>query len=292
MAFCTNCGATVNGAFCTKCGAPANAAAQAAPPPPPPQAAPPAYAPPVYAQPPAQAPMQAMPPAAVSAPRKTSPLVWILVVVLGLFVLGGVATVGGLWYVAHRVKQAGFDPELMQRNPGLAISKMIAAANPDVEVVTTDEGKGTVTLREKSTGKVVTLNFDDVKNGKISFSAEGNDGGTATVEIGGDAAAKAPSWVPAYPGATSSGGLSLRGSGATGEGGSFVFSAKDAPPKVIAFYQQRLQAEGMTVNQSSVGDSGGTVNAEDAASQRTVAVVVAPDGYGGSSVNVTFGTKR
>src|ERR1700676_1184930 len=38
MAFCSNCGAEVQGRFCAKCGTPA--AAAAAPPPPPPQSAP------------------------------------------------------------------------------------------------------------------------------------------------------------------------------------------------------------------------------------------------------------
>lgn len=56
MAFCSNCGAEVQGRFCAKCGSPAGAgsgpAASAPPPPPPPQ---PSYAPPQqqsYAPPP------------------------------------------------------------------------------------------------------------------------------------------------------------------------------------------------------------------------------------------------
>jgi hypothetical protein len=41
--------------------------------------------------------------------RKTSPIVWILVIVLGFFVLGGVAVVGMAAYVAHRARQAGLE---------------------------------------------------------------------------------------------------------------------------------------------------------------------------------------
>jgi hypothetical protein len=91
MAFCTACGATVTGAFCNQCGTPAagaGAGAQPAPPSP-------------YGQP--------MPTGALPLARKTSPVVWILVIVLGFFVLGGIAIVGMAAFVAHRARQAGLD---------------------------------------------------------------------------------------------------------------------------------------------------------------------------------------
>jgi hypothetical protein len=43
--------------------------------------------------------------AGAPAARKTSPIVWILVIFLGLMVLGGVAVVGTVAYVAHRARQ-------------------------------------------------------------------------------------------------------------------------------------------------------------------------------------------
>jgi hypothetical protein len=97
MPFCTKCGANVTGTFCTQCGTPAAGAAASAPPTPPPAMAAP------YAQP-------YQPPVAPGAPvvvvRKTSPIVWVLVIVLGLFVLGGISVAAFLGYVAHRVHQA------------------------------------------------------------------------------------------------------------------------------------------------------------------------------------------
>jgi len=88
MPFCTNCGADVPGAFCSQCGTPVAGAAASAPPPPP-NAAP--YSP------------------AAPAPvvRKTSPLVWVLVIILGLFVLGGIGIFGIGAYLVHRVHRAG-----------------------------------------------------------------------------------------------------------------------------------------------------------------------------------------
>src|SRR4051812_39175440 len=110
MAFCTTCGRAASGRFCETCGIPVGAAA-----------APPA------------APLPT-----ASAPRKTSPIVWILLglgVMIVLFV--GALTIGGI-FIVHKAKQAGLDPELWQRNPGVAVTKMLAAANPDAEIVSLD----------------------------------------------------------------------------------------------------------------------------------------------------------
>ena len=90
MAFCTICGANVTAAFCSQCGAPAAGAAA----PPPPQTQPTAAP---YGQP---------QPYAAPTARKTSPIVWVLVIVLGLFVLGGISVAVFLTYVVHRVHQA------------------------------------------------------------------------------------------------------------------------------------------------------------------------------------------
>src|ERR1700733_5329648 len=112
MAFCTNCGATVPGAFCQNCGTPVASAGAAG------------------ARPPAAAPGP-LPQPLPAAQRRTSPIVWILVIVLGLFVLAGIGTIAAGYFLVHKVRQAGFDPELMQRNPGLAVSKMIATMAPN-----------------------------------------------------------------------------------------------------------------------------------------------------------------
>ena len=275
MAFCTNCGATVNGAFCVQCGTPASAAGQ-------PGAAPASAPPPAM-----QAAPQPVPGAVV--PRKTSPIVWVLVGVLGLFVLLGVAAVGTLRYFVHK---AGIDPELMQRNPGLAVSKMIAAANPDVEVLSTDDSAGKITVRDRKTGKVVSMTFDDAKNGKFSFQATGDDGKTARVEIGANSG-KLPSWVPAYPGAEAKGTFSIKGDDGNGqgEGGSFSFTTPDSPAKVKAFYEDKCKQAGMKVNLTLNSDQGGMMVATDEDERHTLTVNVA-GGSNETTVSVIYGAKR
>jgi len=235
-----------------------------------------------------------MPPAipAGGTPRKTSPIVWVLVVVLGLFVLGGIAAVGTGLFIVHTARRAGIDSDLMRRNPGLAVSKMIATANPDAEVLNTDEGAGTITVRDKRTGKVVTMSFDQAKSGNFTFSATGDDGKTASVEIG-SGASKLPSWVPAYPGAAAKGTFAVKGDGGngTGEGGSFAFTTPDAPAKVKSFYEEKCKEAGMHVKVTVHGDQGGMIVASDEADQRSLHITVA-GGDAETTVNVIYGSKK
>lgn len=93
MAFCSTCGTIVTGTFCTKCGAPAGAAQ-------------------------AQAPA-----ASTGAPvqRRTSPIVWVLVVILGLIVLCGLGAAGVGFLVLHHARQAGVSFD-RTRGGGFAIT--------------------------------------------------------------------------------------------------------------------------------------------------------------------------
>jgi hypothetical protein len=79
MAFCSTCGANMTGAFCAKCGTPAGVAQARAP----------------------------MAPVGAPVARHTSPIVWVLVVILGLFVLCGLGAAGIGFLVLHRARQAG-----------------------------------------------------------------------------------------------------------------------------------------------------------------------------------------
>jgi hypothetical protein len=213
-----------------------------------------------------------------------------LVIILGLFVLGGIATVGAGLFFVHKARQAGFDADLIRGNPGLAMSKMIAAANPDVEVLSTDEGAGKITMRDKKTGKVVTMSFDDARKGKFSFTAQGDDGKTASLEIGAGAD-KLPSWVPAYPGANVAGSFAIKGDSSEGNGGNFSFDTPDAPAKVMSFYQDKCKELGIKVKMTTTTNQGGVISAADDDNSRTLLVAVG-SGSSGTTVNVTYGLKK
>jgi hypothetical protein len=288
MAFCTVCGASVNGVFCTQCGTPAGQAGAAQRPPMP------APAPPMPAPAPQMAapvPSQVLPPGPPPG-RKTSPIVWILVIVLGIAVLATVAVVGAGFFFVHKAKQAGLDPSLIQKNPGMAIARMMAAANPDTEVVSTDENAGTITVRDKKTGKVITMTFDQVKSGGLKFTAKDEKGETAVMEFGGSTG-KLPAWIPAYPGAEVKGTFTMRGDGGDGmgEGGNFGFTTKDSPAQVEEFYQEKAKELGMKVNLTTHADKGGMIMAADEDNKRTLTVVIAGEADE-TTVNVTYGLKR
>jgi len=283
MPFCANCGAQVAGKFCTKCGAPVSAGETPA-----------AAAAPVSGPPPAPlaSPTQAAPatPTAPTAPRKTSPIVWILLAVVGLFVLGGIAVVGTGLFLVHKVRESGLDPELMRTKPGLAMAKLLAATNPDVEVVTVDDAKGTITLRQKSTGKTTTIDFDQAKRGKFTFREDGGE----SVTIGGNQGTL-PAWLPAYT--NSNPRTNFSASGMQGSSASFTFETRDRPQDVVAFYQDGLRQQGFHITATSTSQNGaflsGLVSAEDETNRRTVVMTARSNSSGssGTTVSVTYHQK-
>ena len=268
MAFCTICGATVQGAFCQQCGTPSSAAAG--------QPAAPQAAPPVAPQ------AQWGAPGTAPVARKTSPIVWILLGVVGLFVLGVIGLVATGLFVAHSVVN----------NPGLVLGKIITAANPDAEVLSTDPRSQTMRIRDRKTGEEFTFSFDDVKQGRLKFSAKGKNGEVADMEIGGGEG-KLPAWVPAYPGAKAQGNITAKGDSGdgVGEGGVVTFTTSDAPSKVTAYYEAKLKDMGMTVELSAISDNGGMVTGADESGKRTLSVMVGGGG-GETSMTVTYGRKR
>jgi hypothetical protein len=275
MAFCTSCGAQVKGAFCEQCGKPVGAAAAGSAPAVAPSA-PPAMTPPPMSPPPMQAaPVGAAP---QMATKKTNPLVWILLVVLGLIAVGMVGCGIFVWYVA--------------RNPGVALAKMITASNPDLDVVSTDTGAGTMTIRDKKTGEEVTMSFDDIKGGKFRMRAIGKHGEVANVEIGAGAG-KVPSWVPVYPGARAQGNFTATGDDGSGRGagGVVTYESPDAPEKVTEFFKDKVNSLGMKMVSEFASAEGGMMIAQDEDEKRTLHVSVGKTGSG-STIGVTFGEKK
>jgi len=274
----------MSGEFCTTCGTRVKAGDA-----------------PAAAAVPQASPVQSAPP----VPRKTSPIVWILVAVLGLFVLGGIAVVGTGLFLVHKAKQAGLDPELMRNNPGLAAAKLLTATNPDLEVVSTDDRRGLITIRQRSTGKIMIMNFDDIKRGRLTFKEDGKD--AVTLEAHGDGntgslqmksgsesltmgtnQATVPAWIPAYPNSKPASTFSMNTK--DGTSASFMFQTPDAATDVVAFYERELKQNGFRINATTTSDSGGLVSGDDAANKRTVLVTVGNDNKG-TTVSLTYSQK-
>jgi hypothetical protein len=219
------------------------------------------------------------------AAKKTSPLVWILAGIGGFIVLCmvGCGIIG--YFAMHKLKDAGFDSDLMKKNPGLAMTKMVTALNPNFDVVSTDDRAGTVTVREKSTGKTVTYKFDPDKKSLVIIGSDG-----AEMKIGsGAAATPMPAWAPVYPGSSPQGSYSVQST--EGNSGTFTFKTPDAASKVTSFYQDQLRAAGFNVTLVSSGDQGGMLSAEDADKKRTI-IVTAGASNGTTTGSVTVNEKK
>lgn len=225
--------------------------------------------------------------------------------------LWGILLVCGLvYYGMHKMKEAGIDPALMKSNPGLAAAKMAAAVNPNLEVLSTNDSKGLITVKDKTTGKVSTMKFDmenkklvvTDENGKeVEFSATG-DAATGSLEVkssegsmkfGAAAGNKAPAWVPVYPGSSPEGTFAAQ----TGEGStsSFTFKTQDPSSKVLAYYQDALKSGGFTMtntlNSSDSSGTGGMITAEDAGKKRTIVVTLGTSS-GSTQVSVMATEKK
>lgn len=244
------------------------------------------------------------PPPAPAGAKKTSPLVWILVGCGGLVLLVAIIMLVAGVFVA---KKAGSYLKDAEKNPAMAAAKMIVAMNPELETVSADDAAGTITIRNKKTGEVITLDLEDVKKGKIRFKNEkgeeaeisaSGDGETGKLEIkssegsmtfgaGGDA--ERPDWVPEYPGSAPEGMYSTKGP--QGLSAAFTFQTSDSPEDVMAFYEEQLKGAGFEVTTSSMKKggklSGGLVNGQIDQGKRVVHVTVS-DEDGGTRVAVNY----
>lgn len=228
--------------------------------------------------------------------KKSSVLTYVLIGCGTLVILGVLAFAVGGYYVWNKAKEAGLDPELMQKQPALAAAKMMVAVNPDIELVSVDEAKGLITVKYKKTGEIVTINLKDVENGKVVVKKDGEDevsiegkadeaSGSLEVKtkegvakFGAAAAAEGlPDWFPAYPGAKVQGNYSSQGK--DGYSGGFQFSTQDPVEQVVKFYEDSLRQAGFKMTSSlSKQDAkvtGGLASGEDTAAKRTAFINVA-----------------
>jgi hypothetical protein len=234
---------------------------------------------------------------------------WSLIGCGGLILVAGIIVTAGVFFVKHKAQQAGLDPELMHKNPALAVAKMVTAFNPDLELVKVDDSKGIITVYNKKDNKTLIINMEDAKKGKFVFQEVGKDAvsiethgdgasgtmdiksGEGTMHIG--AGGKAPNWIPVYPGASPEGTFSAQGD--KGDTGSFHFTTKDPVEKVINWYVAELQKAGLKVTSNVMNEngkaSGGMATGSDEAKKRTVSVITGAESEG-TSVNITYESKK
>jgi hypothetical protein len=214
---------------------------------------------------------------------------WIAIgcVVLLLLAAGSCVVIG-----MFAKKKMGEVAHKFEKNPAMASAEMVVRMNPDLEVVDKDEDAGTMTIRQKKTGKTMTLDAADIKKGKIHFSTEdGKDlhmqfdqdgmqvqqsdesGEQSTTSIGGKGV-QLPAWLPAYPGSWASGGTSSSKAGRIS--GSLDCVSDDAVEEVMTYYKDALRRAGFDVetHKMMIGDdvSSGSLSATSEATGRTAQI--------------------
>jgi uncharacterized protein YneF (UPF0154 family) len=223
------------------------------------------------------------------APKKgTSPLIWILAGCGGLIVIAILVLLVGGYFVAHKVK--GY-ADIAKKNPAMAAAKLMVSVNPDLEIVSEDDDKGTITVRDKKTGEEITMNAEDIKEGRlkfknkkgeeVTFEGSGESGkegfkiktDKGSMTFGSGPGEAPPAWVPSYPGAKAM--ASSRESTEEGFTGTYSFQTSDSGEAVLTYFGQELKKGGFKVERTSTGQMTGlgTINARGA-QDRTVNVVV------------------
>ena len=218
--------------------------------------------------------------------------------VLGWLAIGcGVLAVLGLGgcFVAAVFLQKKADSVVadFEKNPAKAAAEYAVRLNPEVELVSSTEQE--ITVRNKKTGEVLTVDFEDAKNGKFVFKSKdgeatfdadadtsgeggtlrvtGTDGQTAVFSAGANAT-KVPDWVPIFTDSKFAGNYNA--STPDGNAGAVTITTSAPVANVMAFYKQRLEAAGFQVQTLTLDGptSGGTVIGTAADRKRAVNVVI------------------
>ncbi len=229
------------------------------------------------------------------APKKSNVWMWLLAGCGAVLVLGAATCVGIGWYVQRKAKSMAED---FEKNPAKSAAELAVRLNPDIELVSSTDD--TITVRDKKTGEVVTVNFEDAKEGKFTFKTKdgqatidadaapngqggtlkvtGTDGQTAVMSAG-VGATKAPEWIPIYPGSAVAGNYDA--TTPEGHGGAVTITSSAPATEVMTFYKEKLEAAGFKVETLTLGGTvvGGTVVGTTTTPKRMINVVVsAADG--------------
>lgn len=140
--------------------------------------------------------------------------------------------------------------EQVARNPLSALVRIAAAANPDVDVIDVNETTGKVTIRDKKTGKTVTIDGDAIKDGRITIDSE--DGHAV---IGAGANVKTPDWVFLPPGAKIIGGMTANSK--DGVGGTVAFQSAEPVDALKTFFEDKYKAAGFSQSVASMTTTAG-----------------------------------
>ena len=221
------------------------------------------------------------------------PLAWVAIGCLGLMVvIGGIVVMAGV-FVANKVGEMAQD---IEENPVEMTARLIAAANPDIELVEADDERRRVIFRNVKTGEELVFDFEDIEEGRLSFSAgdetaeltfdpaaegEGSGGLTITTDegtarFGATSPSDFPEWLPVYPGSEPEGNFAA--SSDEGRMGIYTLRTTDSMEDVTSFYGRELVAKGLAVRVRTETPQGVVLMTATEDESRTVNVAISREG--------------
>ncbi len=205
---------------------------------------------------------------------------WVLIGCGGLIVLGGAVMVVGGLFVFNKAKEVA---EEFEQNPELAQAKWMARLHPDIDLVSSDPEKNTVTFFNNKTEEEFVANLNDIREGKFTiknvdgktvfgletnqtdgsvavttkegttvFSGDGDGDGGGTVTMSSQAGtavygsgkkAKLPTWLDPYPGTEPKGAYSAQTD--KGDSGMFTMETGDSVDQVSEHFKKKLKDLGL-----------------------------------------------
>lgn len=124
---------------------------------------------------------------------------------------------------------------------------------------------------------------------KIATVAHANSSAEQASETPSQGKQKAPDWVPVYPGITPNVSTFQQGAGA--EVTTYSFKTKDAPSKVLNFYEDALKNGGFTITKKISRNGSTAITAENAPKKRSLVLTLDPDA-GQTLINVMASQKK
>ena len=225
-----------------------------------------------------------VPPIPQQEKKGLGPWVWLGIGCAGILVLSGVAFSLAGYFIYGKAKDVARE---MEEDPVALTSRLIAAANPEIELVDADKSNRVITFRNTETGEEFTFDYDDIEEGKFSFTSgdestsidfnTDSDTGamTITTEDGqtmtyGAGASEHPDWVPVYPGTEPQGTYASE----TPEmrAGAFSFETTDGLDQVLDYHVSELEAAGFVIQNRTTTPTGAMILATSSDEIRSVTV--------------------
>ncbi len=229
-----------------------------------------------------ETPPPAPQPAPVPAKSGNRTLIIILCVFLGILLLIGGCVATCTYIVAKKAKEIGREA---QKNPAFVSLSLVASLHPDIQIVSKDENSGKITLKNKKTGEIVTIDTtqyttenigkafekfaeqsqkaaamtskqmtasdDSSANSSSSTSSSSEPESAPEPKISSGKAVALAATLKKFPSylPTYSGGTTTEASQTVmgaGKFSNYVFLTSDKPETVVDFYEKKLTAAGFT----------------------------------------------